>query len=316
VRKHHVSAAKSKGLLRAIRIAFDCDLDFRLVPPDMPFGKTASLLRPLLNPVTADGPTVWLAPGFGGVGLAELLVARDYPGPGRIHVLRYPSLPMMAKAQDIVEAHVQFVTEQIQSNASFRTRGNPPGGVLLMGRSLGAHVMHEVACRLARQATPISRLILLHSVARPRKSSQDEREMDFLRIRRPRHFVRWLEWTLGSEQRFWLAVWSRLVSVLAAVGAPELALRVNLALSCVVRLKTFRYRLRHSPHPGTIDVFGPTGEGCHVASDAGWSGFCAQVRVRAFPVAAREFFDNRNRPSLVREISTLVAESLAKEQAP
>lgn len=304
---HAVSGKGHRRLLRAIRATFNCDFDFRLFPPDMPFSKSAELLRPLApcKDVRKDAsdPVVWLAPGLGGVGLGELLLSGTFSGPGRIHLLRYPSLTQISASKDGIEAHVDAVLRQLPADGDRK-------GLILAGYSMGAHLMHEVACRLEKQGKPIASLILIHSIASPQRKDLRGHDFRLVECRRPHDLIRWAEWKLGVDSRPLLPLWSRMLSVLKVVGLAETAYRCDQALSCVIRLKAFSYAIRHSCYRGESVLLRPTGEESVAEVDAGWSPYCRTLQIRSVPVPARDFLKGNNRRLVADELAQLVAETL------
>jgi pimeloyl-ACP methyl ester carboxylesterase len=305
--RHAVSAKDRRRLLRAIRVTFNCDFDFRLFPPDMSFGKSAELLRPLApcEDVHKDAsrPVVWLAPGLGGAGLGELLLAGAFSRPGRIHLLRYPSLTQISASKNGIEAHVDAVLRQLPADGDRK-------GLILAGYSMGAHLMHEVACRLEKQGKPIACLILIHSIASPQRKDLRGHDFRLVECRRPHDLIRWAEWKLGVDNRLLLRVWSRMLSILKAVGFAETAYRCDQALSCVIRLKAFSYAIRHSCYRGESVLLRPTGGGSVAEFDAGWSPYCGALQIRPVAVPTRDFLKGNNRRLVADELAQLVSETL------
>ncbi len=308
---HAVSGKDKRKLLRAIRSAFSCDFDFRLFPPDMPFGRTAELLRPLAPCENAgkdtSGPVVWLAPGLGGVGLGELLLAGTFSGPGRIHLLRYPLLREISATRDGIEAHVDAVLRQLPVAEDTK-------GLILAGYSMGAHLIHEVACRLEQQGKPIARVILIHSIASPQRKNLRGHDFRLGECRRPHDLIRWAQWNLAVDNRPVLRLWWRTLSILKTAGFAETAYRCDQALSCALRLKLFSYAIRHARYRGESVLLRPTGEGSIAEPDAGWSPYCGAMRIRTVPVPPKDFLKGNNRRLVADEMAQLVSETL-KTQA-
>lgn len=278
----------------SVRNAFDCHYSAAEIGEDIPFCKIADLLR-LLTPRNTGGPVIYLAPGMFGVGPGELLISRDYAGPGEIRILRYPDLNRIACSRRLVEDTVQSVIEQIPD-------GPEQPGLILAGLSYGAHVILEAACRLAETGRPISQVILLNSVAFAQREYLLGMDRRLRECRSLRHVQTALLWKFCLPNCTGLRKYSMSSPLLRRAifnDSVKMRLTPRLRVRAMLEHKASRF-------PGDIYLLRPAQS--VPDSDDGWSALCNQVHCISFPVLRNDFLRNPNRRLVTQELSRIVAQ--------
>ncbi len=294
-------------LASRVRGAFGCDLTARCFHLDIPFRSTAALLQPLLLSGSASSPEVYLAPGQVGTYTGELLLLKDYPCPEQIRLIRYPSLARMLRSRQIFEDIVQATLDQLPSPK------DRCSNLVLAGYSFGAHVMHEVACRLARIGREPSRLILMNSVAFPQREHLSGADLRFSECCSLRDLACAFVWKLSGSNHSGLRRLSSLLGLLQKGGLIESLEEFEFPLSRRVRLRSSQ-EFHPSRFPGDIYLLRPS-EGVPT-SDDGWSALCDRVHCISFPVPRPDFLNASHRRLIAQEFGRLVAQPPDRSRYP
>lgn len=308
LREHGVTGKQRKRLLFAIRLAFGFELAERDYPTGVPFCKTAKMLDPLLNK-DGDEPSIWFAPGRFGMDPGDLLFASAYRGPGRLRLLRYPDLQGMTVGGGVIEAHVRAVLNQLPLCAFAAEPGRP--GLMLAGNSSGAHIMHEVACRLVKRGIRVAGLTLINSVVSQQHDLPSYGNHSLSDCRSRRQFKLWATWRLATESRSGLRRSAQTISALKLLGAQDRALCVDKTLCSLIRFKAFSYSIRHQKYPGKIVLLRPSVAGSHPEREAGWGPFCQAIEVHGVPFSSKQFLTGTNRQIVADKLRKIVQVWLA-----
>jgi thioesterase domain-containing protein len=293
---HRAGYAERIGLTRRVREAFRCYLQLDFFSGDVPFEETARLLEPLAPRSDTGDPTIYLAPGLSGVALSELLIAKDYPGPGRIHPIPYPAFEQNASSRDIVQDHVNAIIHELPP-ASCKSK------LLLAGYSFGAHVVLEVACKLAAAGRPIARVILINSVAFPEREYIPRMCRRLRECRSARDLASVLLWKLTAPNGTVLQSCTQLLHLMKKTSLADHADRLEVALARRGRLRAW-FDFQPGRYPGEVCLFRPL-RSTSACDDEGWSALSGTVHVSSFPVSSNDFLKRANRQHVVKELSRL-----------
>jgi thioesterase domain-containing protein len=296
---HGAGRKERARLAHCVREAFRCDLTAQFFKNDIPFGKTADLLQALLPGNHAAEPVIYHAPGIFGIQLGDLLLAREFPGPGRIQLIRYPRIGRARRSPQIIQDLALATIEQLPPH-------QPGQPLILTGFSFGAHVMHEAACMLTQAERTPDKHILIKTIAFPTSEHFLGINVRLSECRSRWEFERYLLWKCSGLNAASLRGWAMLIRLVESAGWFQAAERLELANSSSVYLKALM-KFRPSRFPGTAFLLRPSDP--KLDPDDGWSELCGSVHPISFPVSEKEFWYEPTRGLAIRELAGLIGDS-------